>query len=236
MVYIKLEIKETDTCGQTTLKSHLSADIDSKDHFRIPLSQSQLSKNAPKTHARQRNHLRYNQPRHYHPQHGHHRRGAWGSSKKPGQRFWTCPKCRETMTINRKCGHVHCKREYSTPKGIQKWPCDVCGIHMANSLREYHLQAVEHAINAAICIPPHPNGKRYIEIKEVRWVYHHIRAIPVRCYRLAGAYKGHWKGGITFVSAEDVENAKALMHGNGGIDTPSSDGCRDECFYKDLYL
>ncbi|OOF95371.1 hypothetical protein ASPCADRAFT_5899 [Aspergillus carbonarius ITEM 5010] len=245
MAYIQSELKdEGNICAQTMPQSQPSANLDSKAHFRMPQSQSQLSKNAPGTHARQYNHLRDNQPRQYSPQHGHHRsrpHDAWGSSKDSGQKLWTCPKCRETMTIHRKSGHVHCKRKDSTIRRIDKWPCDGCGIEMASTLREEHLRAAEHAVNAAVYIPPHPNGKRYIKIKDVRRVYHHIRPIPVKCYTHVGAYNGRWKGGITFVSAEDVENAKASMHVNqkgqdGDNDTVWSDTYQDEYYYRDLYL
>ncbi|PYI05572.1 hypothetical protein BO78DRAFT_398090 [Aspergillus sclerotiicarbonarius CBS 121057] len=256
MVYIKSEVKTEEdvwhciTCDQTMLESQSSAHLDNKAHIRMLQSQSQLQ-TAPRTHASQDNDLRYTHHRLGHrrfdyPQSGHDRKrphGAWGSprKRKPGQKFWTCPKCRETMTINKKSAHVCCKRENGTIGRLEMWSCDDCGIEVATTLREDHLRAAEHAVNAAMYIPPHPNGKRYIKIKDVRRVYNHIRPIPVKCYRPAGAYRGRWKGGVTFVTAEDVEMVLKPFNGKGnrdlklGGDYKGEYDCKDEYDYKDEY-
>ncbi|RAL05334.1 uncharacterized protein BO80DRAFT_431286 [Aspergillus ibericus CBS 121593] len=139
------------------------------------------------------------------------------------------------MTINRKSAHIYCKREDGTFGRPERWSCDDCGIEIATTLREDHLRAAEHAVNAAMYIRPHPNGKRYIKIRDVRRVYAHIKPIPIGCYRPAGAYKGKWKGAVTFVTAEDVEKAMKPFNGTKNRTKKFSGDVKDEYDYKDEY-
>jgi hypothetical protein len=85
--------------------------------------------------------------------------------------------------------------------------------------------------------PPrlHPNGRRYVPIREVGQAHGHVCEIPSRCYRASDAYIKPWEGTDTLVTVEHVERASNEFDGEGllyDIDTqwcllPHGDAYKD---------
>jgi hypothetical protein len=67
--------------------------------------------------------------------------------------------------------------------------------------------------------PPqlHPNGKYYIQIKEVGQIHGHICEVPPHCYRVRSAYLPLWKGSNIRVLMEHVEKVSYPVDGEGPL-------------------
>ena len=144
--------------------------------------------------------------------------------------MWTCTSCNRSMNKENKPSHLRGK-----PHALLAGRA----VSASNATPQTPPENPESPLRAAIPqnqdLPPllksrakppkppkppesHPNGEKYIKIKDVAKLHKHVCEIPAHCYEVTGAYRGQWRGWHTFVSKRDIERASDQWDGEGVIE------------------